>query len=28
MIGANTNTAQTVCNQQRQRSILGSLTEF
>ncbi len=28
MTGANTNTAQTVCNQQRQRSILGSLTEF
>ena len=26
--GANTNTAQTVCSQQRQRSILGSLTEF
>ena len=28
MTGANTNTAQTVCSQQRQRSILGSLTEF
>ena len=28
MTGANTNTAQTVCNQQRQRSLLGSLTEF
>ncbi len=28
MAGANTGTAQVVCNQQRQRSILGSLTEF
>ncbi len=28
MAGANTSTAQSVCNQQRQRSILGSLTEF
>ena len=28
MQGANTNSAQTVCGQQRQRSILGSLTEF
>ena len=28
MNGANTSTAQTVCSQQRQQSILGSLTEF
>ena len=28
MAGANTNTAQAVCTQQRQRSILGSLTEL
>jgi hypothetical protein len=28
MTGANTSAAQSVCNQQRQRSILGSLTEF
>jgi hypothetical protein len=28
MAGANTATAQAACNQQRQRSILGSLTEF
>jgi hypothetical protein len=28
MTGANTSTAQAVCNQQRQRSLLGSLTEF
>ena len=28
MQGANTSAAQTVCSQQRQRSILGSLTEF
>jgi hypothetical protein len=28
MVGANTNSAQTACSQQRQRSILGSLTDF
>jgi hypothetical protein len=28
MTGANTSTAQTVCSQQRQQSILGSLTDF
>ena len=28
MTGANTTTAQASCNQQRQRNILGSLTEF
>ena len=28
MTGANTSTAQTVCSQERQQSILGSLTEF
>ena len=28
MTGANTSAAQSVCNQQRQRSILGSMTEF
>ena len=28
MTGANTGTAQAVCNQQRQKSIFGSLTEF
>jgi hypothetical protein len=28
MTGANTTTAQAVCNQQRQRNLLGSLTEF
>ena len=28
MQGANTSAAQTVCSQERQRSILGSLTEF
>ena len=28
MLGANTSTTQSVCSQQRQRSLLGSLTEF
>ena len=28
MAGANTGTAQAVCNQQRQKSIFGSFTEF
>ncbi len=28
MTGANTATAQSVCNQQRQRNILGSFTDF